>query len=442
MKKRIEIADWAMEEARKLGAQAARVELSCIDMLGVQCEDAEVSTLQQNSGCGLVMRLFVDGRFGSYSTNRLDKSEISTLLANGIACTRLLSPDLDRTLPDPSRYYRSASLAQCEADSKALGSYKANRPDADPVQMALSVYAPIAGKDPRLIHVTTQLGSRSGWQYIADTQGFRGIGFCSNAYAYTSVSLQDEGDSKPSDGWMYAGIDYDELLPLLPQLAPQALLAAQLRIGATTVRPGHYHLAIEPVCLMKLLDPLLDALGGYSLYAKRSFLADRLGEQIVSPLLNITDQPHRKGAFGACLYDLEGVRTSAQDIIRNGKLCTYFLSTYYARKLKATPTLSGPNVLCIDPGTESRQSLLARYDETVLVTGFLGGNCNEVTGDFSFGIEGQLYVKGTRTQGIAGMNITGNMLQLWQNVCAIANDTERTFDGYFPTLFFEGIELQ
>ncbi|MBO7379145.1 MAG: hypothetical protein J6U31_05290 [Bacteroidales bacterium] len=181
--KRIEIADWAVNEALQKGAQAARAELSCIDMLNVQCEDAEVSTLQQNSGCGLVLRLFVDGRFGTFSTNRLDRTEISALIANGIACTRLLSIDADRTLPDPSRYYRSESLEANRQEALALESYLENDPTLDPVRLALSIGQPVLGSDPRLISFTTQFGTRSGWQYVADSQGFRGISFCSNAYA-------------------------------------------------------------------------------------------------------------------------------------------------------------------------------------------------------------------------------------------------------------------
>lgn len=440
--KRIEIANWAIKEAKKLGAQAARVELSCIDMLNVQCEDDEVSTLQQNSGCGLVVRLFVDGRFGTYSTNRLEKDELHALLENGMACTRLLNQDTDRTLPDPQRYYRASSLEQNSKEAIALENYKSFDASVDAVQLALSIAKPILKADPRLIHATTQLGSRNGWQYIADTQGFQGISYCSNAYAYVSASLRDTGDSRPSDGWMEAAIDYTELQHLIPELGTKALHAAQWRLGASAVKPGKYHLAIEPVCLMKLLDPMLDAMGGYNLYMHRSFLADRLQAPIASPKLNLTEEPQHKGAFGACLFDLEGVSTQYTELIKNGELKTYFLSTYYARKLKKNPTLSGPNVLCIRPGQRSRQDILNDYDETILITGFLGGNCNEVTGDFSFGIEGQLFRKGERVQGVSGMNITGNMLQLWQSISEIANDVERTFDGYFPTLFFENINLQ
>ncbi|MBQ0057931.1 MAG: TldD/PmbA family protein [Bacteroidales bacterium] len=441
--KRIDIADWTISQALSMGAQAARVELSCIDMLNVQCDDAEVSTLQQNSSCALVMRLYVDGRYGTYSTNRLERSEILSLISSGIACTRLLTPDPDRSLPDPKRYYQASSLQQNRLEAIALGNYSEEGNDRfDPVAMALSVGAPILGADSRIINVSTQLGYRRGWQYLADTQGFRGLSLCSQSYAFTSVSLHDEGDSRPSDGWFDYAIDFKGLSPALDGLGRKALDAALWRLGSGAVPAGRYTIAVEPTCLMKLLSPLIDAMSDYSLYQKRSFLIDRLDSVITSPILTITEEPQHHGAYGACLFDFEGVRTSATDIIRNGRLCTYLFGTYYSRKMSVAPTLSGVNVLCIEPGTRSRQQILdSSPSDVILITGFLGGNSNEATGDFSFGIEAQLFRHGERIQGIAGMNITGNILSLWQNLAEVANDTEKVTDGYFPTLFFHDIEL-
>lgn len=439
---KIQIADWALAEALKQGAQSARVELSCIDNLTVQCEDTDVTTLQQSSGCGLVFRLFVDGRYGTCSTNRLDRDEIAALIRNGIACTRLLTPDADRTLPDPSRYYRAESLAANEREMLALESFKANAPDIDAVEMAADVARPVIGQDPRLIHLSTYLASRGGWQYLVDSQDFRGLSFISNSVAYATASLRDKGDSRPSDSWMQYAICLDDLRPLIGDLGQKALNAAQQRIGATTVPAGRYNIAIEPTCLMKLLNPILSAMQDSALYTHRSMLEKfKLGDQITSPLLTLTDEPQRHGAFSACLFDYEGVAVQFTPLISEGRLCEWFIGTYMSRKLAITPHLSGPNVLCIKPGTQTRQEVLDSLADTILITGFLGGNSNDVTGDFSFGIEGQLYRHGERVQGIAGVNLTGNILDFWNNLSHVCNDVENLPDGYFPTLFFHGIQI-
>lgn len=442
-KNRIAIADWALAEALKKGAQAVRVELSCIDNLTVQCQDTEVSTLQQSNGCGLVLRLFVDGRFGTYSTNRLEKKELEALISNGIACTRLLSPDPDRSLPDPSRYYKASTLEQNQQEMLALESFVSSDLSIDPVALACGIAHPVIGMDSRLIHLSTYLTNRSGWQYIADSQSFRGYSCCSTAAAYTTVSLRDEGDSRPSDSWMNYAIGLEELQPYLPDLGLKALNAAQMRIGASPLPAGHYHIAVEQTCLMKLLGPLLEAMQDYNLYQQRSMLQKcQLGDLIVSPLLTVTEEPQRKGAFSACLFDFEGVKTQFTPLILEGKIQQWFISSYFGRKLKLTPVLSSPNVICIAPGKQTRQEVMESLTDTILITGFLGGNCNDVTGDFSFGIEGQLYRNGERIQGVAGMNLTGNILKLWNQLSHVCSDIERLPDGYFPTIFFEDVEIQ
>lgn len=439
---KIDIADWTLNEALRQGAQAARVELSCIDNLTVQCQDTEVNTLQQSNGCGLSIRLFVNQRYGSFSTNRLDKEELTSLIRNGITCTRLLTPDPERTLPDPSRYYQSPSLEKNRQEMIALGSFRQDNPKIDPVMLACDIARPVVGTDSRLIHLSTYLTSRSGWQYMADSQQFRGYSCSSMACAYTTANLKGAGDNRPSDSWLFFATCLDELQPLLPDLGSKALQAAVERIDAAQIPAGRYHVAIEPVSLSKMLNPLLDAMQDYNLYQHRTpLLKNNIGDRITSPLLTLTEEPQHIGAFSACLFDFEGVRTEKRALIEHGRLCQWFISTYYGQKLKLSPVLSGPNVLCIEPGEKSRQSILDSLDNTILITGFLGGNCNETTGDFSFGIEGQLYKNGERVQGISGMNLTGNILDFWNKLSAIANDTERLPEGYFPTLFFSDINL-
>ncbi len=431
-----------MDEALRQGAQSARVELMCYSDLTVQCQNTEITTLQQNNGCGMILRLFVDGKYGTYSTNRLEKKELEALISSGIACTRLLTPDPDRVLPDPARYYKASSFEQNQQEVLALGNYIPENPDINPVALACNIARPILGTDQRLMHLSTYLSSRVGWRYMTDSQSFRGYSCGSMAAAYATANMRGEGDSRPSDSWMYYAIGLDELQSLIPDLGQKALLAAQMRIGATSIPAGRYHIAIEQTILMNLLSPLLGALSDYSLYQQRSMLQKaNIGDQITSKLLTLTDEPQRHGAFSACLFDAEGVRTSYTPIIQEGKMQTRFISTYFGRKLQMQPTLSSPNVLCIEPGTQTRQEVLDSLNDTILITGFLGGNCNDVTGDFSFGIEGQLYRHGERIQGISGMNLTGNILDLWNHLSHVCSDIERLPDGYFPTLFFENIEL-
>ena len=100
------LAQWALDFALKNGCQAAKLVLYSNSNTSFELRDAKMDRLQQASESGLSISLYVDGCYGSYSTNRLDRKELETFIKNGIESTRYLAPDEARVLPDPSRYYK------------------------------------------------------------------------------------------------------------------------------------------------------------------------------------------------------------------------------------------------------------------------------------------------------------------------------------------------
>ena len=100
------LAQWAMDYALKNGCQAAKVLLYSSSNTSFELRDAKMDRLQQASEGGLSLSLYVDGRYGSISTNRLNRKELETFIKNGIDSTRYLAKDEARVLADPSRYYK------------------------------------------------------------------------------------------------------------------------------------------------------------------------------------------------------------------------------------------------------------------------------------------------------------------------------------------------
>ena len=84
------LAQWAMDYALKNGCRAAKLVLYSNSNASFELRDAKMDKLQQASESGLSISLYVDGKYGSYSTNRLDKKELETFIKNGIESTRYL----------------------------------------------------------------------------------------------------------------------------------------------------------------------------------------------------------------------------------------------------------------------------------------------------------------------------------------------------------------
>ena len=103
------LAQWAMDYALKNGCRAVKLALYSNSNASFELRDGKMDRLQQASESGLSISLYVDGKYGSYSTNRLDKKELESFIKNGIDSTRYLAVDEARILPDTSRYSTSGS---------------------------------------------------------------------------------------------------------------------------------------------------------------------------------------------------------------------------------------------------------------------------------------------------------------------------------------------
>ncbi|HCC52702.1 MAG TPA: TldD/PmbA family protein, partial [Porphyromonadaceae bacterium] len=115
--------------------------------------------------------------------------------------------------------------------------------------------------------------------------------------------------------------------------------------------------------------------------------------------------------------------------------------TYNANKLNMPQTISSPSILTIPSGSKDLNGLIQSVDKGILVTGFNGGNCNSTTGDFSYGIEGFLVENGKTTQPINEMNITGNMIELWNNLTETGNDARPSSSWRIPSLLFDNVDF-
>ena len=100
----------------------------------------------------------------------------------------------------------------------------------------------------------------------------------------------------------------------------------------------------------------------------------------------------------------------------------------------------------LEPRLDARRAVAARSSsrelgEGVLVTGFLGGNSNGTTGDFSLGVRGFRVRGGRLAEPVGEMNVSGNHLELWRRLVAVGNDPTRTPSMRTPTLVFEGVQF-
>jgi PmbA protein len=191
----------------------------------------------------------------------------------------------------------------------------------------------------------------------------------------------------------------------------------------------------------RLMSMLGAGLSAANLQQKRSFFEGKLGQQVASPLLSLTDDPLVPKGFASRHFDNEGIAAKPRAIFVDGVLKSFFVDTYYGRKLKMEPTSGSMSNLSWRAGSKSQKELLADAKDALLITSFIGGNSNSGTGDFSLGVIGFRVRDGVRAEPVAEMNLAGNHLELWKKLVAIGNDPFPYSSSRTPTLVFENVSI-
>jgi PmbA protein len=429
-----DIAKWTMELALQNGCQNARVSVITANNNSFEYRNTQLDRLHQSTENKLYIELFVDGRYGSFSTNRIEKSGLESFIKEGIVSTKYLAEDSFRQLPDLDRYYKP------DGRDLDLSDPSFNNLSTDgKLAVARQAVEEIYGTDDRIISVSSSYDDGVGAEYMIASNGLE-VEETDTAYNLTvDVSLRTDGDARAEAYWFDSSVYWTDLKKT--GIGTKALERALRKIGQQKMKSGKYDMLLDNMTASYLFSPLIGAMYGTALQQKNSFLPDKLGKQITSDKLTVMDTPHIARAFGSRWFDGEGVATMDRVIIDRGVLQAYFIDTYNSKKLNMAPTIAAPSIIQAVLGNRGFDGICSSVQKGIHVSGFNGGNSNPVTGDFSFGIEGFLIENGITTIPVGEMNITGNILDLWVNLEEIGNDPRETSSWRLPSLLFSNVNF-
>ena len=423
----LDTAEAAVNQLKKLGAKDALVRVR--QSRGIQCQvrDKRLEKLQESVSAEMTVHIYADGRYAAHTTNDLRPKELTAFLGDALKLTRMLDADPDRTLPEAALCLKKpAELPLYDRGYEAI--------DTD-ARKRLALAAEAAGHgDPRIVSVTSDFSDENGVTALVGSNGTHGAQR-DTFYSLSAEVTAQEGDKRPEDWWVATARSVNDLgdAALVGKLA---MTRALERIGSKKLKSAEMTLVVENRSAGRLLSYFLQALQGANLQQKRSFLDGMVGKSIGSPLLQLDDNPALVGGLGSRSFDREGMVAKPMAVVEKGVLRNYYLDWYYAQKLKAKPTTSGPSNLVLAPGTLPLDKLLAGVDG-ILVTSFIGGNSNSLTGDFSLGIQGRLIEKGKLGVAIGEMNLSGNHKTFWNTLTAVGGDPYLHSSLRMPSLRFD-----
>jgi PmbA protein len=430
-----DVAEKTLELARQSGAEEAKVSVSRASHVELDQREGRLEKSSEALTQGMTLTLMVDGRSSAHSTSDLRPSAMDGFVRRAVDATRVLEPDLDyRQLPlDQMGKIPLEDLDLVDLDGAGTTASRVEKVG----HLEASV---LARKSDSLISATSYLWESNSSSCVLFSNGFS-AGSASTQYGMgAEVVLSGEGEKRPEASAYYSARHVSDL-PDVDYVADEVWnRAAECLKGAPT-ESGVYTLILANRSVGRILGAVLGPLSGAAIWQGRSLYADKLGEQIGASHLHIIDDPTIPRAHGSRSFDRDGLEPKKRPIVKDGVLQTWLLDAYHSRKLERTPNGGSICNVIVPPGERSWQSIAADHDKAIRVTSFLGGNSNSTTGDFSFGIRGQLFHKGEFVQNVAEMNVSGNLLDLLGHFSEPANDPWLFSSYRVPSLVFEGVQF-
>jgi len=411
------IVRMALDEARDLGTDQAEVAASHDIGLAATARLGDVENLEYTNDRGIGVTVYKNSCKGSASTSDISPQAIREAVAK--ACTFA-----DVTASDQYAGLADADLMCTDIKDLDLD-YPWSIAASDAIELAIDAEAVALKFDKRIGNsegatVSTNRGCRA----YGNSHGFVGS-FTRTSHSITCVVLAEADGIMQRDYYYTASRDPGDLEDpaFVGQAAAQRVVG---RLGARKIKTTRAPVLYVPEVARGFIGHAMGAISGGAQYRRSSFLLDAVGETIFPDFVSITEQPHLAKGMASKPYDAEGVATYDREIVADGVLKSYILSSYSARRLglKTTANAGGAQNLIVQGDDNDKASLIKEMGTGLVVEELIGQGVNGVTGDYSRGAVGHWVENGEIKYPVHEVTIAGNLRDLYPRVLAIGSDQD------------------
>jgi PmbA protein len=419
-----QIARDVLRFAQEKGASDAVVEITEGDGLSVTVRKGQVETIEQNKDKGIGVTVYLGQgkaiRRGNASTSDFSTQSLKDTVEAAYNIARFTAEDDCAGLPEEALFeMQPRDLKLCYPWLLSAG---------EAVELALRAENATFAVDKRITNSEgANVHAQQSHFVLANSRGFI-AGYPYSRHTVSASPIAGRGSNMQRDGWYSSERDARRLAK--PEaIGRYAAERALSRLNARKLDTRKCPVLFEAPLAAGLLGAFVQAVSGGALYRKSTFLNNSMGTAVFGADIQIVEDPHQAGAVGSAPFDEEGVRTHKRDVVKDGVVQGYFLSTYSARKLgmQTTGNAGGSHNLSITssltkPG-DNFKAMLKKLDTGLLVTELMGQGTNYVTGDYSRGASGYWVERGVIQYPVEEITIAGNMKDMLKDIVAIGSDT-------------------
>lgn len=422
--KLMDIAGLVIDKAKARGIEMAEAYISSNRELNIDVRNKKVDTLKLSENIGLGMRVLVDGKIGFSFTSDMSQKALKENMEKALENAKITHSDPCRDMIFPYNNY--PKLEQYDSSIQKISI-------EEKIAMARKIEEDALALDSR-IKVIEGSSYTDGEEEIAlvNTKGLTLSG--RSSYFGISLSLVAEEKGENQAGFFF---DYTPFYQSLnPQrVAKKAVKKATEMFGAKSIAGGKMPVILDAYIAKGFLELLANSFSAEAVQKGKSLFKDRLGEKVVSPLINLIDDGTLEGGLASFSFDGEGVPMQRTVLVNNGVLESFLYNIYTAKKdktvstgngfrgsFKSTPEVGATNFF-LEPGNNTLVEMIEGLSKGLYITEVMGlHTANPISGDFSLGASGFLIEKGKIITPVRGIAIAGNILDLFNGVEALGND--------------------
>ena len=414
----IDIASNALAYAMKNGAEEASIKLSTGNGFSVVSQNQAIDLVEQFNDQSFSISVYIGKAIGSASTNDFSEDQIQKTIDKAMNLSRLTKKD------------DCNGLAEKELMATEIRDLELHQPSDLSINKAkeMALECEAAAFDANDLVVNSEgatVGSYESHSVYLNSHDFIGE-TQSTGHNISCVAIAEK------EGQMEMDYDYsstrglDDLQDHV-NIGRSAGIRAASNLGAKKLKTQKAPVLFSPRISKSLFSHFLNAISGTSLYRKSSFLLDKIDEKIFPSFVQIHENPHLKRGFASTYFDAEGVQTNPRELIQDGCLKGYLLSSYSARRLglKTTANAGGHHNIKVEKSVdEGLDEIIKDMQSGFLVTGLIGSGVNIVNGDYSRGANGFWIENGEIAYPVNEVTVAGNLAEMFSKIQKIGNDPE------------------
>lgn len=409
--------EFALDFAKKAGAEA-EVGVTKVAGLSVSSRLEQVENIEFNNDGSLGISVYLGKRKGNASTSDLQPASIQKTVEAALAIAKYTSEDDCAGLADKEMMAFNAPDLELY--------HQADISVAQAVELAVEAEHYALNADERVVNSDgATFNSHSGIRVYGNTHGML-QSYLSSRYSLSCSVISAYEDQLERDYEYTISREFDKLQS--PKwVGEQSAIKAVERLNPQRIKTAEMPVIFYNDVATGLVGHLAGAISGGALYRKSSFLLDKLGEQILPDWFAISERPYLLRQLASSAFDSEGVVTQDREIIVDGVLQTYLMTSYSGRKmgLKSTGHAGGiHNWLVKSNRSGGLNTLLKEMGTGLLVTEMLGSAINSVTGEYSRGATGFWVENGEIQYPVAEITIAGQLQEMYKNLVAVGDDIE------------------